>query len=664
MNKIKTLLIANRGEIACRIIKTAKQLNIKTIAIYADSDKNALHCKLADCAYRVGPDSLEKSYLNIDNILNIAKECQADAIHPGYGFLSENADFAFKCEQQGFVFVGPSSDAIAKMAVKDEAKDLMMRANVPTVPGYMGKAQDLKTLTQAAKDIGYPVMLKAAKGGGGKGMRVVHQASELKDAIETAKRESLKSFGDDTLFIEKYLTKARHIEVQIFRDTFGNTLHLYERDCSLQRRHQKIIEESPAMDIPDEVKQQLYQAAINAANAIDYRGAGTIEFLYTSAKQFYFMEMNTRLQVEHPVTEMVTGLDLVHWQLLVADGQPLPLKQNQIKSTGHAIETRIYAEDPYHQFLPSTGTIKAIFLPQGVNYRLDSGIQKGDAISIYFDPMLAKLIVHGENRKQTILGLQLALNQFHLVGLTTNLPFLRNVLNDNAFQTGKIHTQHIEEKLETLLPHPRSPSTDILSLACYIALTHSDESLLEQETYSPWKQLKAWRLNLPNEEDIQLDYLNEAVSFKVTHSKMANAFLHITHLTSNEEVNLSARMQDEIIDANFNTHEMHANFYVDNRLIEIFYEGVAYQFKRKAFSIDELLDKLNPEHSLLAPMPGIISKIWVKAGQSVNKGAKLVALEAMKMEHTVFSPQDGQIKSIRYQIGDQVEEGCELIDFE
>lgn len=658
MHKIKTLLIANRGEIACRIIKTAKRLNIKTIAIYADSDKNALHCQLADAAYYVGPDLLEKSYLNIDTIIQIAKESLADAIHPGYGFLSENARFSQACENNGIIFVGPSADAIAKMAVKDEAKAIMMRAKVPTVPGYMGKAQDIKTLTQAALEIGYPIMLKAAKGGGGKGMRVVKHASELQDAIETAKRESLTSFGDDTLFIEKYLTKARHIEVQIFRDTFGNTVHLFERDCSLQRRHQKIVEESPAMDIPPDVKQQLYQAAINAADAIDYRGAGTIEFLYTSDHKFYFMEMNTRLQVEHPVTEMVTGLDLVQWQLLVADGQALPLKQDQITVKGHAIEVRIYAEDPYHQFLPSTGTINAIFLPKEVNYRLDTGIKTGDAISIYFDPLLAKLIVHANNRIQAIEGLKLALDEFHLVGLTTNLPFLRNILNDSAFQSGKIHTQHVEQELETLLPKPVMPSVDIQILACYVALNRS------QPEHSPWGQLKAWRLNLPWEESIQLHYLNEEISFKVAYPKISKGSLHITHLTTNKEVNINATLDNEIIIANIDTHQMHANFYADENLIEIFYEGVAYTFKRKVFSIEQLLDKLNPEHSLLAPMPGVISKIWVKKGETVNKGAKLIALEAMKMEHTVFSPHDGLIKSIHYQIGDQVVEGSELIDFE
>ncbi len=662
MNKIKTLLIANRGEIACRIIRTAKNLNIKTVAVYAEPDRCALHCQLADVAYCVGPAPADKSYLNIENILKVAADAKVDAIHPGYGFLSENAAFADACQKKGFIFVGPSSDAIAKMAVKDEAKDLMIKAGVPTVPGYMGKAQDNNTLSQAAKEIGYPVILKAAFGGGGKGMRVVSKEAQLADAIETAKRESQNSFGKDTLFIEKYLTESRHIEVQIFRDSFGNCVHLFERDCSLQRRHQKIIEESPAIGIKPEVKQQLYQAAINAANAIDYQGAGTIEFLYKDEK-FYFMEMNTRLQVEHPVTEMVTGLDLVEWQLLVADGQALPLTQAQITAKGHAIEARIYAEDPYHQFLPASGKIKDLLLPVDNHVRIDSGITVDDNVSIYFDPMLAKLIVWGEDKAQAIQRMKDALNHFHLVGVTTNLPFLRNVIEDSTFAKNIMHTQYVESDLEALLPKHLRPSATLLAVACMIELHHREVPLMAQEPHSPWASLAAWRLNLPSEETLSLQYLQEDVHFKVLHPREESDFFKLSVGTDNAPVKIKSSFTKQYIHAEFETHEINTYYYADNACIEIFYEGIAYHLKRKIFSSEDIAS-YNPAHSLIAPMPGIISKIWVKAGETVSAGTKLVALEAMKMEHTVFSPQDGLVKAIRYQLGDQVEEGCELIDFE
>lgn len=585
MKKIKTLLIANRGEIACRIIKTAKGLGLKTIAIFAEPDKNALHCQLADEAYCVGPAPSEKSYLNIHNILHVAKLSHADAIHPGYGFLSENAEFAQQCSDSGFIFVGPSSLSISQMAVKDEAKRIMAKAKVPTVPGYMGKEQQGQALTKAAAEIGYPLILKAAKGGGGKGMRVVLKPQDLEDAIETAKRESLASFGDDSLFIEKYLTNARHIEVQIFRDEAGNTVHLFERDCSLQRRHQKIIEESPALDIPPQVKQNLYQAAINAANAIDYVGAGTIEFLLASDNQFYFMEMNTRLQVEHPVTEMVTGIDLVQWQLLVADGQNLPLTQSQILSQGHAIEARIYAEDSYNHFLPATGTIKRIMLPNDDHYRLDSGIQIGDTISIYFDPMLAKMIVHAQTRGQAIQAMQHALNQYHIVGVTTNLPFLRLILQDNAFQSGKVHTQYIESNLQHLLPKPHPLSAKDLIFACLVILCQREtsEDNTTEELNSPWNKSNAWRVNLPFEEILTLHYQQEKIDIQVLHPHHKNMPLHIKCAAFQCDVQVSGMIEEKTIHAIYASHQMSTEFYSDDIFIEIFRDGQAQTFKKDLF---------------------------------------------------------------------------------
>jgi len=662
MNKIRTLLIANRGEIACRVIRTAKRLGIKTVAIYADVDRNALHCQLADEAYCVGTVPAEKSYLNMHNILSIAKQCRADAIHPGYGFLSENASFAALSEQHGFIFVGPSSNAIAKMAVKDEAKKIMQQANVPTTPGYMGQDQDVFTLTQAANEIGFPLILKAAKGGGGKGMRVVHHAKDLAEIIASAKRESMMSFGDDTLFIEKYLQHARHIEVQIFRDKAGNAVHLFERDCSLQRRHQKIIEESPAIEILDEIKQKLFQAAINCAHAIDYVGAGTVEFLYSSDHQFYFMEMNTRLQVEHPVTEMITGLDLVEWQLRIADGEELPLSQTEITANGHAIEARIYAEDPIHHFLPATGTIKKIILPETENYRLDSGIREKDKISIYFDPLLAKMIVHAANRIEAINTLHQVLDQYHILGLTTNLPFLRKILLDKAFQSAKIHTQYVETHLIKLLPTATTLTKESIIQACLIYLLHrKTHALAALEYYSPWDKCNAWRLNLPHKEILHLQYQEEDLIVDVEHTG-ENTF-QLSCSDKQIDVHVGGELLHNKLHFYSSSQQGVVDFYIDEEEIVLFPEGKEIIFTFTTHAADpEVLQITN--HHLLAPMPGIITKIWISPGDNVLAGSKLLALEAMKMEHTLCAPKDGLIKSIHFQVGDQVEERCQLIDFE
>ncbi|MGE3319750.1 MAG: acetyl-CoA carboxylase biotin carboxylase subunit [Candidatus Berkiella sp.] len=668
LKPINRLLIANRGEIACRVIRTAKRLGIHTIAVYAKEDQHALHTTLADEAFCIGSAPLENSYLNIDHIISAAKESRADAIHPGYGFLSENAHFAKRCQQENIIFIGPSPNAIAKMAVKDEAKRIMQSAGVPVVPGYQGTSQSVKDLETAARDIGFPLMLKAAKGGGGKGMRIVKQPAELIDAIESAKRESLASFSDDSLFIEKYLTDARHIEIQVFRDSHGNAVHLYERDCSLQRRHQKIIEESPALHINEDIKQQLYNAAINAAHAIDYLGAGTIEFLYAS-NEFYFMEMNTRLQVEHPVTEMITGLDLVEWQIRLAEGEAIPARQQDIHCHGHAIEARIYAEDPCNHFLPATGYIKDAFLPQGLNYRLDSGIQVGDKISIHFDPMLAKLIVHAQNREEARKALLSALAQYHLVGITTNIAFLRNVLLSDDFIEGRIHTQTLEKSLTTLLPKAVKPTLEQLAIAGTIkVLTRRHQAILtEGDPYSPWNRKDAWRLNDDFKESFDLFF--QGVRYPLTLTYLPERDENTIHCQIacslfSTTLSMTGHLKLGKLEITLANHQTIIPYYRDETSIEFLFLDQALSFQLED-SQQEYATSMGDSHQAIrAPMPGIITKIWVKAGDKVSNGSKLLALEAMKMEHTLAAPKSAAIKAIRYDIGDQVEEGCELIDFE
>lgn len=641
---IQTLLIANRGEIACRIIRTTRALGIKSIAIYAQGEENAMHSKMADEAYCLGPLPLKNTYLNIEKIITIANQQGADAIHPGYGFLSENAHFAKACEMAGLIFVGPTSEAIAAMASKDDAKAIMVNADVPTIPGYMGKLQDEATLVGEAKRIGYPILLKAAKGGGGKGMRLVHDQNQIVEAIHSAKRESLNSFGDDTLIIEKYLSQARHIEVQIIRDHFGNTRHLYERDCSIQRRHQKIIEFTPAFAIPDTIKASLYDAAIRAAEAIDYHNAGTIEFLYYD-NAFYFMEMNTRLQVEHPISEMITGIDLVEWQLRIANREPIPLAQSEIKQNGSSIEARVYAEDPFNHFFPATGKIKQWYHPSQSNYRIDSGVEIGNEVSVHFDPLLAKIIVHESSFEKAVRSMQSVLNETHVFGVTTNLPFLRKILNHTDFIQGKMHTQSVEQNLNQLLPHFPELNASLICTACQLLLSQRVTTF----SSSPWQQMNCWRLNLPFKETITLNYHGESIEVTVIHQENSRYF---TLLCPTYNLNQTLEKLNEIA----------LPFYADENSLAFAKAGAEYAFSFVKKDQDANIGV--DDHHLIAPMPGIVTQIWVKIGDKVNKGEKLLALEAMKMEHTVLAPQQGIVKNVCYRKGEQVSEGSELIEIE
>ncbi|MCS5707620.1 ATP-grasp domain-containing protein [Candidatus Berkiella cookevillensis] len=651
---INTLLIANRGEIACRIIKTCKRLNIRTIAVYATPDIHALHVKEADVAYCIGSEKLQDSYLNIEKIITIAKKEQVDAIHPGYGFLSENALFSERCKAENIIFIGPSAQSIRAMAVKDEAKKIMEAAKVPTVPGKLD-VQSVAEITEACQNIGFPVILKAACGGGGKGMRIVFDSKEIEEAARQAKQESQNAFGNDSLFVEKYLINARHIEVQIFRDSHGNCVHLFERDCSNQRRHQKVIEETPAIHLSQALKEQMYQSAIQAAHAIDYTGAGTIEFLVSQDHHFYFMEMNTRLQVEHPVTEMTTGLDLVEWQIKVAQGEALPLQQKNIKQIGHAIEARIYSEDPEQHFLPQTGKIKHLFYKDSQNVRLDSGIQRGDSIGIYFDPLLCKLIAWGENRDKAIHLLADALDHFKIIGIKNNISFLQSLLLSHAFAEG-LDVQHLERNLSQYLCAAPTLSKEVLAAACLVFILNrntADNTL--------WDKKNAFRINLKAQEMLLLEYQSQSIAIQITHTQTS---LELSCPLFESIFEISGTVDDNILSYQFENSWRSISYFIENAQLSLIHQGHLYQLNDLAHIDHSTKTEQHDGNIIISPMPGMITKIWKKIGDSVNKGEKLLALEAMKMEHTVAAPKSGKIKNIHFNMGDQVIEGSELIEYD
>jgi acetyl-CoA carboxylase biotin carboxylase subunit len=496
------ILIANRGEIAIRIMRACRELGIKTVAVYSEADENSQHVQFADEAVFIGSAAPKESYLNMDVLIQAARDSQADAIHPGYGFLSENASFAAAVESANLTFIGPSADSIRAMGDKAESKILMKKAGVPTVPGYEGLESD-EDFKKAAKDIGYPVLVKAAAGGGGKGMRVVNSENELTEAIELAKREALNAFGDERLLIEKYLAEAHHIEIQVFGDKHGNLVHLFERECSVQRRHQKIIEESPFPLLTPELREQMGQAAVAAARAVNYHNAGTVEFIFDPQPatfdlrpSFYFLEMNTRLQVEHPVTELVTGLDLVHWQIRIAAGEKFPFTQNDIHQHGHAIECRVYAENPAAGFLPSTGKLLQFIPPQGPGIRVDSGFAAGDDVTHFYDPLLAKLIVHAGNRADAIKRMQTSLNDFIVHGVVTNIDYMRAVLETDDFQQGKVSTRWVETKFgEWHVPQPELHALIAAALADVVFIGGKTQPAVSNETdpFNPWKQTGNYR---------------------------------------------------------------------------------------------------------------------------------------------------------------------------
>ena len=651
----RKLLIANRAEIACRIMATARPLGIATVAVYSEADAQARHVELADEAYPIGPAPARESYLSIARIIDAARRSGVDAIHPGYGFLSENAEFAEACVEAGIVFVGPPPDAIRAMGSKAAAKALMQRSGVPLVPGYHDEAQDSFALADAANRIGYPVLLKASAGGGGRGMRVVASADELEAAIDGAKRESKSAFGDDRLLIEKYLTHPRHIEIQIFADTHGNFVSLFERDCSIQRRHQKVIEEAPAPAMDPARRRAMGDAAIAAARAVGYVNAGTVEFI-SEGDAFYFMEMNTRLQVEHPVTEMITGQDLVEWQLRVAAGEKLPLTQDELRISGHAIEARIYAEDPAHDFRPSTGRLIHLRQPaMNARVRVDTGVREGDAISPHYDAMIAKLIVCGEDRAAAIGRLRAALMDYEVVGVETNLHLLRAIAAHPDYAAAEVDTgfiaRHNLAGAEKEGPQPAVLATAALKVLADLRHT---PVMASEDRWSPWNLDDAWRMNGDGYHDVHLQREAETIRIRA-HPRPDGSFV-LDLATGTVNASLSpgrvsiegARLPVEVVR---NGDELTVVLHGENHVLHC---------------IDPLAPpriEAGGDDRLSAPIPARVARVLVQPGDVVKKGAPLIVLEAMKMEMTLAAPMDGTIAAVRHAADEMVEEGTELITF-
>lgn len=646
------ILIANRGEIACRIIKTTRRLGIQSVAIYSSVDRHALHVQHADEAFYVGDAPAPSSYLNIEAIIACALQANAEAIHPGYGFLSENPQFAQACQQAGLIFIGPSISAMNAMASKQVAKQQLSGSRVPLTPGYHGNEQSDDVLFAEAKKIGFPVLIKPANGGGGKGMRAVYHEEDILPAIQAARRESLASFADDTLLLEKLLLNPRHIEIQIMADNHGHTVHLFERDCSIQRRHQKIIEEAPAPHLSAPLRQSLAQAAITVAQTIDYRGAGTVEFLVDAHEQFYFMEMNTRLQVEHPVTEMITGLDLVEWQLRIAANESLPLTQNDIQYQGHAIECRVYAEDPSHDFLPSMGTIHFLHEPDTNGLRIDTGISVSSQITAYYDPMLSKIIAWGASRIQALQRMQQALRYYYIGGVTTNLPFLKAILQHSSFTQATYGTDFLTQN--TIHIPQEAPYLVGLFSSSFYFIQQQPSDPLGIATF-------AWQMFSPRYWNISVQYQGEPLQTTLHPLGIDRFILKTPH--HEHQVHVQCQKQPSgVTQLWIDDGRQRFSVYVEQKQQHInFYSSVAcFSTRLNNYPLTVPQTLLQAGH-LTAPMPATVVAVLKDKGDYIKAGERIMILEAMKMEHTIRAPIDGQLTDIFYKTGDQVTEGVELV---
>ncbi|CAE6535990.1 unnamed protein product [Rhizoctonia solani] len=679
------ILIANRGEIACRVIRTARKLGVKTVAVYSEVDRDALHVKMADEAYCIGPAPSSESYLRMDKIIDVAKRSGAQAIHPGYGFLSENAIFAQQLADAGLTFIGPPASAIIAMASKSESKDIMTRAGVPCVPGYHGSDQSPAKLLSEAKSIGFPVLIKAVLGGGGKGMKIAYSASEFEEALASAQREAAKSFGDSRVLVEKYIERPRHVEVQVFGDTKGDVVSLWERDCSVQRRHQKIIEEAPAPGLSEDVRRDLGEKAVAAAKAVGYVGAGTVEFIFDNdTQQFYFMEMNTRLQVEHPVTEMITQQDLVQWQLEVASGNPLPLPQHEIPQVGHAFEARIYAENPRNNFMPDVGPLLHLTTPApSESVRLEDGFEAGSHIEVFYDPLIAKLVVHGRDRTEALRVLRKALEEYHVVGLSTNIEFLHTLASHSAFVRAEVETGFIKKYHDELFPPIAEPVPELLAQAALFVALRDQPILPAEGNASPWTSLPARRFGGDLHERriiFQHESLGEApLEAIVTSISPSNFKVQIVTPTTNRTFeNVSARLAlgsstglectlDNALRCTTIVPQAPAGAGLNTAAerLHIFHGGAKTVLSipppKWLLSLGNDLAKSVGGGSIRAPMPSVVVEVKVRVGDTVKKGDVVVVLESMKTETVLRAAVDGTVENVGCTAGEMVEEGRELV---
>ncbi|KAF7287169.1 hypothetical protein GWI33_002539 [Rhynchophorus ferrugineus] len=676
IKRIDKILIANRGEIACRVIRTAKKMGIKTVALYSDADKNSLHVSMASEAFNIGPSPSSQSYLRGDRILEIAKQSHCQAIHPGYGFLSENVEFAENCQKESLIFIGPPAAAIRDMGIKSTSKQIMSKAGVPIIEGYHGEDQTIEHLKEQARKIGFPVMIKAVRGGGGKGMRIAYTENDFEEALESAKTESQKAFSDSVVLLEKFVEEPRHVEVQVFADSYGSAVYLYERDCSVQRRHQKIIEEAPAPGISWDLRRQLGAAAVRAALAVGYLGAGTVEFILDrKTHKFHFMEMNTRLQVEHPITEMITGTDLVEWQIRVASGEKLPLKQEDIPLRGHAFEARIYAEDPQGGFLPGAGPLEYLRTPTpSDDVRIETGVRQGDEVSVFYDPMIAKLVVWGNDRLEALAKLNTKLLDYNVAGLETNVNFLLDLANHKEFQDGNVHTNFIKDNESTLFRQVVPSETQLIQAA--IALVFLDQSeedeqaRLREDTFNPFVLESNFRVNHHHIREVFLKFLDKDYIIKI---KFLNERGQFEVLCGDENVwkNVTASLENvqtggSTLITSIDGHQSSVNIFSNNTILTVFDNTGKIQFSvpTTSFLTDEDLDTKGSSNKAVAPMPGILDKLLVKVGDKVKKGDSLFVLIAMKMEHVVKAARDGKISSVPFKVGDNVLKDDTIILFE
>lgn len=663
-NRINKILIANRGEIACRIIRTAKKLGVKTVAVYSEADRNSMHVEQADEAYYIGLSQSNQSYLRQDKIISVVKQAKCQAVHPGYGFLSENTEFAELCQRENIIFIGPPASAIRDMGIKNTSKTIMMEAGVPIIEGYHGKDQTNETLFIEARKIGFPLMIKAVRGGGGKGMRIALKESDFIEALESARTESEKAFGDSAVLLEKYVTKPRHVEVQIFADKHGNAVYLFERDCSVQRRHQKVIEEAPAPNISQKLRQELGEAAVRAAKAVGYVGAGTVEFIMDQNNHsFHFMEMNTRLQVEHPVTEAITGLDLVEWQMRIASGEELPLKQEQITFNGHAFEARIYAENPRNGFLPGAGQLLYLKPPQTAdNVRIETGVRQNDEVSVHYDPMIAKLVVWGKDRNEALNVLRSKLNEYNIAGLDTNIEFIKDLCTHPKFQNGEVHTGFIEENFEQLFPKLHIPNS-VLIQAALTSILHEDvdslsASLETKDPFSPFAMETGLRLNHMLKHTFHFNVGNENHIVEVKYPEPDLYLMRVNRLGPWRKVMGTLKKIDGVLElfTEIDGIITKAQTVKLNNKLHIFTKDHEWQLiipTPKFVNTFTSQTEQNP-YTALSPMPGLVEKIFVNKGDVIKKGDSLLVIVAMKMEYIIKASTNGIVEDILCSIGDNV----------